>query len=131
MSKDISQARAKLFIREASRLPDIGDMREKITVERAVSTPDGGGGYTRSWAPLVANEFASVIPTGGREALLNEALSAIQGYKVTLRYQSGSKVRADDRIDWNGVKMNIRSAADPLGTKVFTVIFADAGAVTQ
>jgi SPP1 family predicted phage head-tail adaptor len=130
--RDISQARALLRVRETARLPDTGDMRERIKIERQTSTPDGAGGFTRVWTPYggtAGKRWAEVAPTAGRETLLNEALQGIQGYRVTVRWDATIKV--DDRIDWNGVKMNIRSAADPNGLKTYTVIFADAGVATQ
>ena len=128
----LSEARAKAYIKELVRLPDAGALNERITIERNNQTPDGAGGFTTAWGALGGavdgKRWAQVLPTGGRETLLNEALQGVQGFKVTIRYDR--TIRADDRIDWRGTLMNIRSAADPDGRKVWTVIFADAGVPT-
>lgn len=131
--RDISQARAILRVRETARLPDTGDMRERVGVERLVSTPNGAGGFIRTWSPLGGGpdgkRWADVSPTAGRETLLNEAMQGIQAYRVTMRWDAD--ITAADRLNWNGKLMNITSAADPNGMKIYTVIFADAGVVTQ
>jgi head-tail adaptor len=108
-------------------------MRERVGVERMTMTPDGAGGFTRVWTALGGGtdgkRWADVSPTAGRETLLNEALQGIQAYRVTMRWDAD--IKPADRLNWNGVLMNITSAADPNGLKTYTVIFADAGVVTQ
>ena len=55
-----------------------------------------------------------------------------RGYRVTVRFDSATRtIKAEDRLIWNGVALNVRSSADPEGDKRFIVIFADAGVVTQ
>ncbi len=105
-----------------------GQFRERITLQRAVSVPDGIGGFTRSWTKL-ATVWARVVPTLGKEVLLSNGLQGVQAYQVTIRFFAD--LRPDDRLIWGAKTMNIRSAADPEGRRVETVIFADAGVPVQ
>jgi SPP1 family predicted phage head-tail adaptor len=55
-----------------------------LTLERPVSTPDGGGGATVGWEPLGAI-WAEVLPRRGAERLIDEAA---RGSVVTHRIRT-------------------------------------------
>lgn len=107
-----------------------GDLRERILVERFAATDDGAGGATREWAPLFSRR-ASVVPTGGREALINGGLTAVAGFRITVAFDRDTRtIVAQDRLRWRDMAMNVHSAADPDATRRWLVIFADSGVVT-
>ena len=46
----------------------IGELRQRVRLETATSTPDGGGGGAESWV-LVAELWAAVKPLAGQSGL--------------------------------------------------------------
>lgn len=77
---------------------DAGELRERITIQRATETPDGVGGQERTWAVL-RTVRAKVTSHRARESVEAEALSGINSYKIIIRK---TDVDWKDRLIWRG-----------------------------
>jgi SPP1 family predicted phage head-tail adaptor len=66
----------------------IGDLRQRVRLEAATSTPDGGGGVSESWA-LVAELWAAVRPLAGQERAEADAIAGRVTHEVFIRYRTG------------------------------------------
>lgn len=102
-----------------------GDLDQRIRIERLHNPDDGGGGQFESWLPVLT-VWASVLPTGGKEALEAGALQGVDAWRVTIRWRPGlSSLR--HRFQWRGQVLNIRSIADPDNRRERLVAFAESG----
>ena len=70
------------------RTPPIGSMRERLTLEHAVRTADGGGGAGVAWQP-VATLWAAVRTLSGDERLRHDQVSGRLTHEVWLRERPG------------------------------------------
>lgn len=86
----------------------IGAMNQRITLERAVDTPDGIGGVTKTWVKFArdAMPWANVIAKSGKEVMAEGRTSA--SFVVLFTIYNRSDVTDLDRIIWGGVAYNIR-----------------------
>ncbi len=66
---------------------NIGDLRERVTLQTAVLTSDGGGGSERNWQDL-AEVWASVAPVGADGRFEAEQVTLPVTYQITVRYDS-------------------------------------------
>lgn len=84
-------------------------LRHRVTLQQPVLTPDGAGGYTRTWA-TVATLWAQIEPATqrgqSREIFADQHLEPAVTHHVTIRYLSG--VTADMRLLY--------------GTRVFAIL---------
>lgn len=101
-----------------------GDLRERVRLELLSDPSDGVGGQVESWT-FVADLWASVLPTGGRETLEAGALTGVQGWRVRLRWQEGLGTR--HRFVWRDRALNIRSIEDPDGRRQQLLAFCESG----
>ena len=62
----------------------IGRLRHKVTIMRVTKTPDGKGGFTRTWA-AGENVWADVVPSSSRERFYAGQVDADATHKVTIR----------------------------------------------
>jgi len=97
----------------------IGQMRERVTLQAPVRTPDGAGGGDVTWTES-ATVWAKVEERGGDERAAGERLAAEARFRVTIRYRSG--VTAEMRALWNGRALDIASLRDPDGRKRLLVL---------
>lgn len=67
---------------------NIGALRHRLTLERVVRTPDGGGGVTESWVSE-ATLWAEIRPLSGGEAVEAGRLAGKHRFEITLRYRDG------------------------------------------
>jgi SPP1 family predicted phage head-tail adaptor len=63
-------------------------LRERLTLEAPMRTPDGGGGATLAWQN-VAELWAHVRPISGDERLRHDQLSGRLTHEVWIRYRPG------------------------------------------
>jgi SPP1 family predicted phage head-tail adaptor len=63
-----------------------GTLTEKVTILKMISVPDGGGGSTVSWEPLLTARAAIKVLTA-QEAVMQGRLEGIETLVSTLRYQ--------------------------------------------
>lgn len=59
-------------------------LTRSLVLEAPVRTPDGAGGYAKTWAVLGAL-WAEVVPGGGRDVAGQEVTLASVAYRVTVR----------------------------------------------
>ena len=104
-----------------------GRLRERVTIQRQVATPDGAGGQTRSWE-TVAEVRAEVLPRRGTAEAMTETLQGVQEYQMVIRFRRDIEI--DDRIVWNGKTHRVLAAVDETGGRMFTTIYTEAGVVT-
>jgi SPP1 family predicted phage head-tail adaptor len=101
-----------------------GDLYHRVTVERSTASSDGMGGQVITWNP-VYTLWANVKAVRGREAEHLGRLVTVETYVVTIRY--GVTVTTVDRIIWGDKTMNIRSAQDREGTRLWLTIECETG----
>jgi len=102
----------------------IGELDERIELQQEQHSSDGQGGTTTAWQ-TVATVWAQVRPKGGSESLHSDAVQAEKPYRVVIRNQVA--VKANWRIVWRGVTMNIRSPGYSGPRDLYRVMEADAG----
>jgi SPP1 family predicted phage head-tail adaptor len=67
---------------------NISNLRERLTLEEPVRTPDGGGGVSLAWQ-TVAELWAFVRPISGDERLRHDQLAGRLTHEVWIRYRPG------------------------------------------
>ena len=104
----------------------IGDMRDRITIQAATTTPQAGGGKVKVWVDIGTPVWASIVPINGGEAFSQGIARNTQFYRITIRFRSD--VTPANRIMWNGTALNIRTCADPDRRREALLITAESGA---
>lgn len=84
----------------------IGELDQRITIQRETLDDDGMGGQTVALS-TVATVWAKVIARAGRERTQAGRLDAENSYTFVIRLRRD--VRESDRILWDGAQHNIRS----------------------
>lgn len=107
-----------------------GKMDQRVTLQRLVKTPDGGGGYRESWADFSANAqpWANVTAKAGRESMTEGRVTA--QFTVLFEVYNRADVTETDRVVWNGAVYNIRGIRREGARAKRLVIEAERG-VTQ
>ena len=85
----------------------IGEMRERVTIERATTVADGGGGQTVTWAAVYSSIPAKVQPVRGREGQVQGREMTVETYLVEVRH--GYTITPLDRVVWGSKTLNIRT----------------------
>jgi SPP1 family predicted phage head-tail adaptor len=76
----------------------IGELDQRITVERKERTPDGGGGFVETWTAQ-ATIWALVRPMSGRERAHAQQTQSGGNYLVVVR--RGIEIDEACRIIWS------------------------------
>jgi len=93
-------------------------LRHRLTLQQEIETPDGAGGYSRSWQNI-ADLWAEIVPLvgagssargSGKEAPFAGQLQADISHRILLRYRDG--ITADMRLLYENRAFNIRSVAN-------------------
>ncbi len=66
----------------------IGDLRERLQLEKVARLGDGGGGAAESWV-VVASPWAALLPLSGDEGLDGDGLSGTLTHEIWLRFKTG------------------------------------------
>ena len=66
----------------------IASLRDRLTLEQPIRTPDGGGGATVAWEPVV-ELWAHVRPLSGDERLRHDQIAGRLTHAVWLRHRAG------------------------------------------
>ncbi len=104
----------------------VGELRERISIEAATTTADGAGGQTVTWAARYPRGiWAKVQPVRGREEERLGRLATVETYLVFVRF--GVVISTLDRIVWRGKTLNVRSAQDREGVREFLTCECEAG----
>ncbi|MGK7753776.1 phage head closure protein [Roseovarius sp. C03] len=108
----------------------IGRLDQKITLQRATRTPDGGGGKVVSWADLPEDPrpFAKVELRGSDET--DRASGAVARQRARFTIRARSDIKATDRILWGGYVWNIHATGRPVARARYQVIEAISGEVS-
>lgn len=101
-----------------------GEMNRIVIIERKTETPDGSGGWTRTWSQ-VAKAWAKANPIGGKEALLAGTLQSRQPWRIQMYYRTDIQDTTNYRLRLDGKALNIASANDPDGRRSSLLIFAE------
>ncbi len=105
----------------------IGELDQRVQLQKQVRVPDAGGGNAHEWETQ-ATVWAHVRPQSGSEREHSDRLNAEGGHRVAIRYRSD--VNESWRIVWNGRAMNIRFAQDSGGRSLYLVMECEAGVAT-
>lgn len=70
----------------------IGDLRQRVTLQQSVKTPDGHKGFTEQWQDL-ASMWASVEPLTGREYFSAHQIQAEVTHRVKVRHRTDATVK--------------------------------------
>jgi SPP1 family predicted phage head-tail adaptor len=69
-----------------------GALRERLTLEQPVETPDGAGGTTRSYAS-VTTLWAALIPVSARDQVVADSLGASITHRIVIRARADATTR--------------------------------------
>lgn len=96
-----------------------GQLRERVTLQAPLRTPDGAGGADIGWSE-VATLWARVEAQGGGELPAGERLEARARLEVTIRFRAD--VTPAMRLVWRGRALDIRASADSDGRRRFLTL---------
>lgn len=105
----------------------IGKLDQRITLQRQIETPDGGGGVVRMWGNVANNAcpWANVKAKAGREGLDEGRTNAT--FIVVFTIYNRTDLSEKDRIVWNGENYNIRGILRTGDRKLFLQVEAERG----
>ena len=88
-----------------------GDLRDRVTIQRAATADDGFGNTISGWSDLLT-VWANIRETPGKEAVAAGRIEASRTATIRVRASSQSRnVTAADRVHARGQVWNIRSVA--------------------
>ena len=83
---------------------------DSVFLGRAVANDDGAGGQSEVWTFLLEPTPCRVMPAGGAETTVAEALRAQADYVVHV--PRGTDVAAGDRFGWGDDHLEVLAVAD-------------------
>lgn len=90
--------------------------RHRVDIERRVPTLNSYGDVdSENWEKVAETEPAAVEPLRGREFYAASQVNADQPYKVVVRYNPETRYTAGMRVVWEGINLDIESAAEQRG----------------
>lgn len=87
----------------------IGDLRQRVGIQRAVRVADGGGGAEETWE-MLAEVWAAVLPLTGFERVEADAVSGHVTHEIWLRYRDD--VTPDMRFRLGRRLFDVRAVID-------------------
>lgn len=87
----------------------IGEMRQRITFQKKLPTPDGYAGHAVIWQDVVT-VWASISPLSGREYFYAHQIKAEITHRIKTRYRTD--VTAEMRIKYGERRFKIESIID-------------------
>jgi SPP1 family predicted phage head-tail adaptor len=91
-----------------------GRLKHRITIQQRTQAPGAFGQPANTWAALVPQMWAEVLPVSGRERLAAAAVQGSHTHTVAVRYQVALAVPAAVASRWRivhgSVVYNVRSA---------------------
>ncbi len=87
----------------------IGELRQRLVIERPVRASDGGGGATESWQ-AVATVWARLRPLAGEEITQADALVGKVSHEIVIRYRTD--LQPEMRFRRGGRLFDIRASLD-------------------
>lgn len=87
----------------------IGDLRHRVTIERAIRTPDGGGGATLTWQ-TIADVWAAIWTRTSDEGFTLDRVAGRATHDVWIRHRSD--MAPDMRIRFGTRVFDVRGVID-------------------
>jgi SPP1 family predicted phage head-tail adaptor len=88
--------------------PKIGDLRERIALQRESRSRDRAGGFVTSWL-TVATVWARVSPMSTGERFMRSQMQAAASWRVTIRYRDDLSLSPSGfRVAWRGRAFDVR-----------------------
>lgn len=88
-------------------------MRHRITIQQAVKSSDGMGGFVETWGPI-CTVWASMRQESGKELVNADKIQASRRVQYGIRYRAD--IAANMRILHGSRTLNIVAVLDPAGT---------------
>lgn len=97
-------------------------LRHRVTVQQRTQTQDATTGeITVTWAALLVDEPAEVVPLSGKEYIAAGATQAVVDTRMTIRWRSG--IEAAMRIVFDGQNYNVAAVLpDPSNRRWLTLM---------
>lgn len=89
-----------------TKVVPIGELRERVTIQRATAVADTLGGQSVTWADVYEGIPAKVVPVRGGEAEVQGREMTMRSFVVIIRH--GYTITTADRLVWGSVTMNVR-----------------------
>lgn len=99
-------------------------LRQRLTLQEEVRTPDNAGGYVRSWKD-VATLWAEIIPVSGRERFFAGKIESPATHRILMRYRSD--ITPAHRLVFEKRAFNIRHVANVGEENAMLEIMAEEG----
>ena len=87
---------------------NIGNKRQRITIQRNSPTQDSFGQMQESWSD-VSTRWASVKPLNSGESTQADQVQGLTKHEIRLRYDSTLAITPADRISYDSRILNISS----------------------
>lgn len=104
-----------------------GMLRHSVELQSQTNTPNGSGGFTKSWSTY-ATVRAGMKATSGWERSAADRLDAQTKNKLTIRYRAD--IKESDRVLFRGRAYNIRFIDNVEFRDRWMVIDLDGGVAT-
>lgn len=103
----------------------IGKLRERLTIQRAIRTPDNSGGFATSWQDIPVDPvvFAEIVPLTFREEIRFRQIATQATHRITLRYRAD--ISTDMRLTDGSKTYNIISMLPFDSSLEYLVIIAE------
>jgi SPP1 family predicted phage head-tail adaptor len=92
----------------------IGQLRDRIVLERPLRAGDGGGGATVTWEEVTAL-WAKVTPSGGSESYELDRVAGKASHEIVIRYRAD--VTPELRFRAGARVFDVCAAFDPDGRR--------------
>lgn len=110
-----------------TRTPALGNLTDRIQLQRRVSTSEDEGGAIVTWSPL-STVWARVRQLSTRQGLAEDARGQAITHSVVLRFRLD--VGPGDRLIYRGRTLDIAGAADLNGRRAYLSLQCVERAVT-
>jgi SPP1 family predicted phage head-tail adaptor len=91
-----------------------GRLRHRLTLEQAVTSEDGSGGYATEWL-AVASLWGAIETISGREWAESDAVKSEATHRIAIRHRDD--IGPSMRLRFYGRVFDIESLADPDGRR--------------
>lgn len=107
-----------------------GRLRKRVTFEKEVRTPDGGGGYSLDWRPEMT-VWGGLQVERGRERVEAGRLNAAIGAVLTIRSSRDARALSPaNRVIIDEETWNIRSITNPDSRNKYLELVVEKGVAT-
>jgi SPP1 family predicted phage head-tail adaptor len=87
--------------------PQIGDLRERVALQREVRARDDIGGFESTWT-TVATVWARVAPMSASERWMRHQMQAQAAWKLTIRHRTDLSLSPAMRAVWGDRTFELR-----------------------